>query len=80
MDKQYHLLQLFSQDLHTQEALLNFLKDHLAERIVQNAIEKKPVEALADAIIELEKGFERLREIYDIKYTVRDNTGTNKAK
>ncbi len=61
------LLRLFNDDKKTKEALLNYLTGFFEEKIIERAKKKESVESLADAIIELEKGFEQLSIDYGVK-------------
>jgi hypothetical protein len=77
---EHQLLPRFNADYHTKQAVLAFVVDHLKERIIENALAKKSTEGLADAIIEIEKAFEQLNELYDIKQTTRGGGGITNAK
>jgi hypothetical protein len=74
------LLPRFNADYHTKDAVLNFIKEYLKERIIENALAKKSTEGLADAIIEVEKAFEELSELYDNQQTSGTKRDTNIAK
>lgn len=80
MHQYNQLLNNFNSDFHTKEALLDFIKGHLHERIIENAIKKLPVESLADAIIEIEEAFETLKDLYDTQQATGTKRDTNTAK
>jgi hypothetical protein len=74
------LLPRFVADYHTKDAVLIFITEYLKERIIENALAKKSTEGLADAIIEVEKAFEELSELYDNQQTSGTKRDTNIAK
>lgn len=61
------ILRRFNGDVHTKEAIVEYLTNHLKEKIIERALLKQNTDSLADAIIELEKGFEQLAIDYGIK-------------
>lgn len=74
MDK----LRLFNGDKQTKEEVLNFLIDYFQDKIIERAMEKKNVESLADAIIEVRNAFNQL----DINYAehIKQKPPTNTAR
>lgn len=61
------ILRRFNGDVNTKEALVEYLTNHLKEKIIERALLKQNTDSLADAIIELENGFEQLAIDYGIK-------------
>lgn len=61
------ILRRFNGDVHTKEAVSNYLVEHFKSEIIRRALLKEDVTSLADAILELEKGFEQLAIDYGIK-------------
>lgn len=60
------LLRRFNDDKATKESLQMFLVEFFREKIIERAMEKKDVSSLADAIGELERGFEQLAIEYGL--------------
>jgi hypothetical protein len=63
------LLRQINGDVQTKEALLKYLTGFFEEEIIRRALQKQSVESLADAILELKKGFDQLNLDYGIKTT-----------
>lgn len=60
------ILRRFNDDKATKEALKEYLVGYFKDAIIERALRKQSVESLADAITELEKGFEQLAIDYEL--------------
>ena len=60
-------LRQFNGDVHTKEALIDFLHAFVAEEGVRRIYAKESVEAVADAKDIIDKAFDKLQEIYGTK-------------
>lgn len=72
------LLRVFNGDYHTKEALLEFFIGYFEEEIIKRAKAKEPVESLAEALNELPKAFDKLKQIYEPPTPIKETTSQNR--
>lgn len=68
----------FNNDVHTKEELINFIHTFIDEEGLKRIYTKQSVADIADARILIDKAFEHLKEMYELK--PKEKLPTNEAR